>query len=375
MIIACDVETMKGEGRVALMPQSAKELVANGTEVLVVKSTGVKSGFGNMTYKDAGAIITSRDSAWNLADLVVRVKQPLPEDFRYFRYGKMIACFSHLAINQPLMEYALKTGVTLIDYGTIQREDGSTHILAAMSKIAGKQAVVTGEYLLEKHRGKILGPETNAAIIGMGNAGLVAAERILAAGAHLFCFDKNPAALTRTQNLFQQFSPYQVWYLTYDHNNPSDQRRLAEILTSTDLLIGCTHEVGRHTGKPVSTRMIEGMPRSSIAVDISIDMGGCFESSSYFFETGKQHFVRYGVRHVCEPNMPGRVPKISTPELCNQTLPYLKEITQKGFARAVHENSALAKGVNTYKGWITHAGLAKSVGREGRYKPLSELLN
>lgn len=374
MIIACDKETMKSEGRVALVPGEAKTLIACGAEILIARSAGVKSGYSDRAYKDSGAKIISRDSAWRKADLIVRVKQPLSEDFKYFRSGLMIACFGHLAANRPLLECLLNTGVTLIDYGTIQLANGSTHILAEMSKIAGHIAVVDGEYLLKKHRGKILAPGTNTAIVGIGNAGISAAKRVLPTGAMLYCFDKSPEALERARNMFRQFSPYQVWYLKYDHNNPEDQKQLAAILAHANLVIGATHEPARHTGNPVPAWMIGGMQKNSVVVDIAIDQGGCFESSGRFFRTGEQIFNECGVWHICKPNMPGAVPGIATPALCKETFPYIKEIASKGFVQAVRENPTLASGVMTHKGWVTHRGLAESVERMDRYRPLEELL-
>lgn len=376
MIIACDKEMMQGEGRVALTPDGVKKIRDCEAEILVAQYAGKKSGYSDRSYKDVGAAITSRDSLWRKADLIVRVKQPLPENFAYFHYGLMIACFGHLAANLPLLECLLNTGVTLIDYGTIQTADGSPRILNAMSDIAGEIAVVDGEFLLKKSKGKILRPGTNAAIIGMGHVGTASARRILATGARLYCFDKNEKQLERAQKQFSQFSPYQVWYLRYDQTNPDDQKRLAAILEHVDLLIGATYTRAQHTGAPVPEQMIENMESGSVLEDVAIDQGGCFATSSDFFVHGKQIFTKHEILHVCIPNMPGTVPKISTPALCKETLPRIKEIAQKGFAQAVRENPALANGVMTHKGWVTSRALAedKAVNRMDRYKPLEELL-
>jgi len=323
-----------------------------------------------------GVRITPRASAWEQADFIVKVKQPFPEEFKYFRSGRIIAAFHHLAANLPLLECALNTDVTLIDYGTIQDAQGSTHILAEMSKLAGRSAIVDGEYLLEKHRGKILMPGTKAAIIGMGNAGIAAAERILPTGAMLYCFDIKPEALERAKNRFSQFSPYQVWYLKYNQADTKNQQQLAAILTSVDLLIGCTHEFAKHTDKPVPEWVMARMPKNSVAEDISIDQGGCFATSEEFFRNGKQTFRVHGVIHRCVPNIPGKISRVATPILCQETFPYIKDIAQKGLARAVRENPVLASGVAVHKGRITCRALAEdeNVNRMDRYRPLSELL-
>lgn len=393
MIIACDRETMKSEGRVALLPNGTRELRDSGAKVLVAQSAGRKSGCNDAAYKNNGATITTRENVWHNADLIVRVKQPLSEDFKYFRIGLMIACFGHLAANLPLMECALNTGVTLLDYGTIRRADGSLHVLAEMSKLAGRSAVLDGEYLLEKYRGKILMPGVRVAIIGMGNAGIAAAQKTIPTGARLYCFDKYQQALGRaeallhdiiyqTQDFYRKFFGdshelyQQIHFFTYDQENPNDQSRLAAILFHADLLIGCTQQFAQHTGWPVPAWIMAKMPKNSVAEDISIDQGGCFGTSQEFFKHKKQTFRANGVIHRCVPNIPGKIPSIATPALCRETLPYFREIAQKGFARAVRENPALASGVVIHKGYVTCKALAEdpAVNRMDRYKPLEEVL-
>ncbi len=374
MKIACDIETMQDEGRAALMSGDVSTLARLGVETLVVRHAGVKSGFTDCAYKRAGAIVTSREDAWRRADLVIKAKQPLPEDFAYFRNGLTVACFFHLASNPPLLNSLLENKMTAIAYETIQLPDGSTPILAEMSKIAGRIAFFDGAKLLMKHRGVMIGPKSTVVILGLGNAGAAAAELVVSANPKmLYLFDKDPLKFNPLEKRFyERLSPYDLWFVEYNHENPRHHQRLASILERTDLVIGATHIPGEKQIKLVPEWMVEKMQRGSVIMDISIDQGGCFETSR---ETSlrKPIYQRHGVIHYCVPNMPGMVPRESTTALCKKTFPYILELAEKGFKRAVLENPALAKGVNTYKGWITHEGLARSIGRMTDYKPLKEV--
>lgn len=374
MIITCDKEMMGGEGRVALEPDCAEILVACGIKLLVAESAGAKSGHQDNAYKHAGAIVTSREDGWRRADLLVKVKQPSPEDFPYFRNGLTLACFGHLAANLPLLDRLLERGVTFIDYGTIQLENGSTPILAAMSKIAGRIAFFDGAKLLMRHRGMMIGPNATITIIGLGNAGTAAAELVVNANPKmLYLFDKNPAAFEPLRHFYKHCSPYDLWFVEHDRENPSHERALASILEHTDLLIGAAHIPGEKQTKLVPEWMIKNMQRGSVAIDISIDQGGCFETSRAT-SLGRPTFKEHGVVHYCVQNMPGMIAREATPALCRESFPYITHLVERGFEQAVRENPALARGVNTHKGWITHEELARSIRRMKDYKPLDELL-
>ena len=224
-------------------------------------------------------------------------------------------------------------------------------------------------------------PNSKILILGLGNAGVSASE--LAVGTEsarpelLYLLDKNSDKFTPLKTYFYQhlhISPYKLRFIKYDQENSADRQILASILTDIDLLIAATYIDGELQSKAVPEWMERGMKQGSVVADISIDQGGALESSYYYKKTGRQIFKKNGVWHYCGPNIPGRVPVDSTPALTRETFPYIHEVAGKGFERAVRENPALARGVNTHKGWVTHEGLARSIGRMKSYKPLSELL-
>jgi alanine dehydrogenase len=378
MEISCAMEIMKDESRVALRPNNlgVGELLDSGANtVRIEKSAGKRSGFPDAEYQRAGALLMEREQAWEESDLIVKVKQPLEEEFAYLKKGSILLCFLHSADNVPLVNELLRKHITAIGYETIQLENGYIPILAAMSKIAGRVAYFDGAKLLLRHRGMMIGPNSTVAIIGLGNAGTAAAELIVSANPKmLYLFDKNPASFEPLRRFYQQLSPYDLWFVQHDNDSPNHQRQLASILAKTDLVIAATHIPGEKQKKIVPEWMEKTMKPGAVLVDISIDQGGAFESSKYHKRTGKQIFKKNGVWHYCVPNIPGRVPADSTPALTRETFPYIAELAEKGFEQAVRENPALARGVNTHKGWITHEGLARSIGRMKDYKPLMEVL-
>lgn len=380
MEIGCVREIMQDESRVGLRPDNlgvAELLSASPNNVVrVAQSAGKKSGFEDPDYERAGALVLPQESVWRHSELIVKVKQPfeLEEEYVYLRGGKILFCFLHLADNLPLLDVLLENRITAIDYGTIQLENGSTPVLASMSKIAGRIAFFDGAKLLMRNCGMMIGPEAAVTIIGLGNAGTAAAGLAVKANPKmLYLFDKNPKAFEPLIRLYQQRSPYDLWFVEHDNKNPAHQQRLAAILKKTDLLIGAAHIPGEKQAKLVPEWMIKNMPHGSVAIDISIDQGGCFETSRAT-SLQKPTFLKHGIVHYCVPNMPGMVPRESTPALTRVTFPYILELAQKGFEQAVRENPALARGVNTHKGWITHEGLARSIGRMKDYKPLQEVL-
>lgn len=367
-------EIKQGEKRVGLKPlkTGALELVKNNTGVLAERSAGKASGFSDKEYADAGAKIVPRNSVWKEADLVIKVKEPLPEEFQYFREDLIIFCFFHLAPNRRLINALVKSGVTAIAYETVQTEDGATPILRAMSKIAGRVGYIDGKKILMENKGVLIGPATNVMIVGLGNAGLAAAKEILnplnpeGLPNTLYAVDINQEKLENFKRLFYPHVDYKkVQCLAYD------PKIIASIIPSVDLLIGTTHVPGVLQKKLISQGMIKSMKPGSVAVDISIDQGGCFETSRPT-SISKRTFTKYGITHYCVPNIPGIVPRESTNALTAETFSYILELSEKGFTRAVRENPALANGVNIYNGKITHEGLAKSIGV--KYTPLEKLL-
>lgn len=380
MGIGCVGEIMKDESRVGLRPDNlgvAEILTQGATDaVRIAKSAGKKSGFLDAEYERAGALVLPHIDVWRHSELIVKVKQPLEEEYPYIQDEQILICFPHLADNPSFLNVSLQKRLTMIAYETIQLENGYHHILAEMSKIAGRKALFDCTSLLMSKNGMMLGPNSEILILGLGNAGVAAAELAVAANPKfLYLLDKNPEKFEPLKGRFyQRLSPHNLWFMEYDQNNPAHQRRLAAILTHIDLLITATYIDGELQTKAVPEWMEKGMKPGSVTADISIDQGGAMETSAYHKQTGKQIFKKHGVWHYCVPNIPGRVPRDSTPALTRETFQYISQIAKKGFKQAVLENPALAKGVNTYKGWITHEGLARSIGRMTDYKPLKEVL-
>jgi len=380
MEIGCIREIMKDESRVGLRPDNlgVAEILALGATntIRVAKSAGKKSGFLDDEYERQGALVLPHIDVWRHSELIVKVKQPLEDEYPYLWDDQILICFPHLADNPLLLDVSLKKRLTIIAYETIRFENGYHHILAEMSKIAGRKALFDCTNLLMSKNGMMLGPNSEILILGLGNAGAAAAELAVAANPKfLYLLDKNPEKFEPLKRRFyQRLSPYNLWFMEYDQVDPAHQRSLASILTHIDLLIAATYIDGELQTKAVPEWMEKGMKPGSVTADISIDQGGAMETSNYHKQTGKQIFKKHGVWHYCVPNIPGRVPRDSTPALTRETFHYISQLAEKGFKQAVLENPALARGVNTYKGWITHEGLARSIGQMKKYKPLSELL-
>jgi len=345
--VGCPKETMKDELRVGLIPSGVKNLLVQGAKkVLIEKSAGKRGGFPDRAYKDSGAEIVSREKVWRDATVVVKVKQPLPEEYPYLRDGRTVICFPHLADNPPLLREALRSGVTIIAYETIQLENGYTPILAEMSKIAGRKALFDCASLLMKHKGMMLGPNSEIMILGLGNAGAEIAELVVSTKPKfLYLLDKFPETFEHLKpRFYQHLSPYNLWFMKYDQDDPADQKILASILTHIDLFLVATYVSGELQTKTVPEWMEKCMEPGSVVADLSIDQGGAFRTSDHFKTKGRQIFKRGGIWHYCVPNIPGRVPMDSTPALTQATLPYILELAEKGFVRAALENPALAKG-------------------------------
>ncbi|MFY9458120.1 MAG: hypothetical protein WAP23_04350, partial [Candidatus Spechtbacterales bacterium] len=379
MQIGCVPEIMQDESRVGLRPDNlgVAEILALGATnaVRIAKSAGEKSGFLDAEYERQGALILPHIDVWRHSELIVKVKQPLEDEYPYLRDDQMLICFPHLADNPSFLDISLKKRLTIIAYETIRLENGYHHILAEMSKIAGRKALFDCTNLLMSKNGMMLGPSSEILILGLGNAGVAAAELVVAANPKfLYLLDKNPEKFEPLKaRFYQRLSPHNLWFMKYDQDDPAHQYRLATILTHIDLLITATYIDGELQTKAVPEWMEKGMKSGSVTADISVDQGGAMETSDYHKQTGKQIFRKHGVWHYCVPNIPGRVPRDSTPALTRETFPYIAELAEKGFKRAVLENPALARGVNTHKGWITHEGLARSIGRTMDYKPLEEV--
>ena len=371
MRIGVPKEIKNNENRVALTPAGVQELVRNGHSVFVETEAGLGSGFKDSEYRNAGAaVVSSAREAWE-CDLVLKVKEPLPSEYKYFREGLMIFTYFHLAAEPELTEVLLKEKITAIAYETVQLPDNSLPLLTPMSEVAGRMAVQVGAQLLEKIRGGkgiLLGgipgvKRGKVTIIGGGVVGTNAAKLAVGLGAEVTIIDINPKRLRELDDIFGRS-------VTTLMSNPYN---IAESVKESDLVIGAVLIPGAKAPKLVTEEMVEAMSPGSVIVDIAIDQGGIFETTDRMTTHEDPIYYKYGVIHYAVPNMPGAVPNTATTALTNVTVPYVLKIANKGFHDAVLGDEALLKGVNTCQGHITHQAVAMA--HNLPYTPLKDLLN
>ena len=370
MIIGVPKEIKDHETRVGLVPSAVAALHEAGHTVLVETQAGEASTLHDQEYAHAGAtIVASAAQVWGEAHLVVKVKEPQPAEYQYFRPGLTLFTYLHLAPLPELTENLVKYGVSGVAYETIVERDGSLPLLTPMSEVAGRMSVQVGAQYLERPnggRGILLGgvpgvAPANVAIIGGGVVGTNAAKIAHGMGAHVTIIDKN---LNRLRELDDIFNGMVVTLA-------SNTYTIAETLRHADLVIGGVLIPGAAAPKLVRRDMISKMKRGSVVVDVAIDQGGCFETSHATTHTDPIYFVD-NVLHYCVSNMPAAVPHTSTFALTNATFPYLQALANKGLERACAEHPGLAAGVNTYAGEVTYQAVAESQGRP--WKPLTALI-
>jgi alanine dehydrogenase len=361
MIIGVPKEVKDHETRVGLVPSGVVALRESGHEVLVETRAGEGSAITDREYTQAGATVTqSAADVWRRADLVVKVKEPQSSEYACLRPGLILFTYLHLAPLPELTNRLLESQVTGVAYETIRERDGSLPLLTPMSEVAGRMAVQVGAQYLEAPnggRGVLLAgvpgvAPANIVILGGGVVGTNAAKIAVGMGAHVTIIDRSLNRLRELDDIFNQ----QVVTLA------SNIFTISETLKLADLVIGAVLIPGAAAPKIVRRQMIADMKRGAVVVDVAIDQGGCFETSHATTHTEPVYFVD-GVLHYCVSNMPAAVPHTSTFALTNATFPYLLELANKGLERACAQHLALCEGVNTYKGNVTHAGVAESQGR------------
>src|SRR5579863_5227501 len=361
MIIGVPKEVKDHETRVGLVPSGAAALREAGHEVLVETRAGEGSTISDEEYVHAGAaIVPAAPEVWSKADLVVKVKEPQPAEYRFLRQGLALFTYLHLAPLPELTDRLLHAGVTGIAYETIVEPDGSLPLLTPMSEVAGRLAVQVGAQYLERPnggRGILLGgvpgvAPANVAILGGGVVGTNAAKVAVGMGAHVTIIDRS---LNRLRELDDIFNGMVVTLA-------SNAWTISETLKLSDLVVGGVLIPGASAPKLVRREMIANMKRGSVVVDVAIDQGGCFETSHATTHTDPVYLVD-NVVHYCVSNMPAAVPHTSTFALTNATFPYLLELANKGVARACHDHPGLCAGVNTWQGHVTHPAVAESQGR------------
>ena len=360
MRIGVPAEIKNNEHRVGLTPESVYELCSVGLAVNIQSQAGSAIGFTDQDYQQSGAtILSSASDVYESSDLIVKVKEPLPEEFKFLSPDKTLFTYLHLAGNKSQAVELMNTGVTGIAYETVTSSDGSLPLLAPMSKIAGQISVVVGQYFLLKPNGgigTILGSVENikrrvVTVIGAGVAGTEAIKKAIANDAHLKILDLSQK---RLDELKEQFGTNNIEYIL------SDSSSISSALEASDLVIGSVYVLGKEAPKVITEEMIKKMKPGSVLVDISIDQGGCIESSKPTTHDAPV-FNKHGVVHYCVTNMPGAVPLTATLALNNATLPYVKALATQGVDEALKNDSHLFNGLNIKNGEVVNPAVKEAL--------------
>lgn len=369
MIIGSVKEIKKHEYRVGITPDNVKVFVEHGHQVLIENGAGASSGFSDDEYLAAGADIVSAEEVWAQVDLLIKVKEPLPEEYQYFREDLILFTYLHLAADKELTTALMQAGVKAFAYETLIEKDGSIPLLAPMSQIAGRLSVQEGAKYLEKPfggRGVLLSgvPGTEKAkvvILGAGTVGFNACKLAVGMGAQVVILDINLQRLAYLEDIFG--SAVQTLLST-----PS---AIENQVKDADLVIGAVLIPGKSAPKLMKKSYFAAMKPGAVFVDVAVDQGGCSETTQVTYHDDPTYTVD-GVVHYCVGNMPGAVPRTSTIALTNATLNYALQIADKGLEGALAANAVLKSGINTYKHALTCENVALS--RDLPYTPLAELL-
>jgi len=361
--IGVPTEIKRDEQRVALTPDGVRELVGHGMEVRVQAGAGQGAGILDDHYRAAGARLVSREEAW-AAHLVVKVKEPQPEEFDFLRPDLVLFTYLHLAAYPEVGEALLEAGTTAVAYETVQLEDGSLPLLAPMSEIAGRLAAQVGAHLLERPhggRGVLIGGCTGVrparvVVLGAGSVGWNAARIAAGMDAEVFLLDRSPVKLRELE------PSRQGRMVTLVSNNTLIER----LVPDADLLIGAVLLPGGRAPTLVSEELVKRMQPGSVIIDVAIDQGGCIATSRETTHTDPVVTI-HGVQHYAVGNMPGAVPYTSTEALVSVTLPYILAMAGRGLSEAVTDRPELLSGLNTVNGAVCHPGVAKALGVSPRH--------
>jgi alanine dehydrogenase len=369
MRIGVAKETKTLEFRVALTPAGALELTRQGHDVLVEEGAGVGSAFADADYEAAGARIVSRDAVWEQAELLLKVKEPIPEEYPRLRDGLVLFTYLHIAADEPLTRALVDSGITAIAYETVETPDRRLPLLAPMSEVAGRLAPQMGAWALEKAqggRGILLGglpgvPPAKVVILGGGVVGYNAGRIAVGMQADVWVLD---LSVDRMRDLEVALSGRVTLA-------QSTVLQIEDAIVDADLVIGAVLVPGARAPKLVTRELLSALKPGAVLVDVAIDQGGCFETSRPTTHDDPVYDVD-GIVHYCVANMPGAVPITSTKGLTNVTLPYVEAIAAKGAERAVAEDPALARGVNVVAGQVVYAAVAEAHGIP--FTPLGDVL-
>ena len=366
MIIGVPKEIKDHEYRVAMLPSAAYQLIKRGHTVVVERNAGVGAGYPDAEYDRAGArLVDSHAAVFEQADLIVKVKEPLPAEYPLLRPGQLIFTYLHLAANKVLTDALVKSGATCIAYETIE-VNKRLPLLEPMSEIAGRMSVLVGGYFLAKHfggSGVLLGGVPGVlpgkvVVLGGGASGINAARMAQGLGADVTILEVD---LERMRFLDITLHTAHTLY--------SSEAHLMDLLPTVDLLIGAVLVPGARAPKLINREMLRKMRPGSVLVDIAIDQGGCAETSR---ATTHQNpvFVEEGVTHYCVANMPGAYARTATQALTNVTFRYIETLADHGLAEACHRHPALIGGINVMGGAVTHKAVAEAHGLKWAAAPV-----
>jgi len=370
MIIGVPKEIKNNENRAGLVPGGVKQLVHDGHSVYVEKNLGLGIGISDQEYIDVGAhILLTPAEIFEKAELIIKVKEPQPNEIKLFKPHHILYTYLHLAADKELTVQLMKTGCTAIAYETIQEENGSLPLLIPMSEVAGRMATQVGAtYLQSDYGGKgvLLGgvpgvKRAKVAVIGCGVAGTNAIKMAMGMGADVTAIDLSTRRLAELDDLFEN----RITTLF------SNAQNIEESVLQSDLVIGAVLVPGAKAPRLVTRNIISRMQKGSVVVDIAVDQGGCIETCTPTTHD-KPTFVVDGVIHYCVSNMPGAVPKTSSFALTNVTLKYARLLANNGLIQAIKSDKAFQKGVNIFKGKLVYEQIATDLSLT--YTNLEEVL-
>lgn len=358
------------EHRVGLVPGGAQVLVADGHEVFVEAGAGRGSGIPDEAYEDVGCrIVQSADEVWALADMIIKVKEPIAAEYPRIREGQILYTYFHLAAVPELAAVLVERKATAVAYETIELPDGSLPLLRPMSEVAGRMSIQVGARCLEKEaggRGVLLGGVPGVArghvvVLGAGTVGTEATKMAVGMGARVTVLDLNLNRLRYYDDIFG--SRVQTVY--------SNPQSILEAVVDADLVVGSVLVTGARAPRLVPESFVKQMLPGAVVVDVSVDQGGCIETARPTTHEDPTYTV-HGVVHYCVANMPGAVARTSTYALTNTTLAYARRIAGQGLAEAVAANAPLALGVNAHAGYITYKAVADDL--EMEFRSLASLI-
>lgn len=359
MLIGVPKEIKNHEYRVGVTPSGARELLLHGHQVIIQSKAGFEIGYDDEQYQNAGALIAeSAEEVFARAEMIVKVKEPQPQECMMLHEGQVLFCYLHLAPDPKQTDLLLESGAIAIAFETVTAPDGSLPLLAPMSEVAGRLSIQAGAFALEKSkggRGVLLGgvagvPAGNVVIIGGGIVGTNAAMMAMGMSANVTVIDRS---LKRLKELDWQFD---------SHINTafSTVETIEQHIQQADLVVGAVLIPGAAAPKLVTKDMLSSMRRGAVLVDVAIDQGGCFETSRPTTHDDPVYTVD-GVVHYCVANMPAAVARTSTQALENATLPYTIALADKGYRSALRENEHFRNGLNVHRGKITHEAVAQAL--------------